>query len=228
MAYGCRIIEPNGKVCVIKAETREQIPERVQAVLEKWEKYCDQNWLNESGDVYAPALKAKRLLDSLAYFLLSGNTQGIETDYKHVMHSKREIPVSSCPSNIENMLYSTEVPGPNARREENAEFETLLQRLDARAEPYIQQRARRAKPPESRFHRHERKGIHGGEWCVVDTERVFKIGDRYFRIDDGETQYDPILTKYGELYDMDRVLAYDGKFYDMDFHEIHVTPVEGT
>ena len=54
--------------------------------------YCERNWLNDYGDLYTPESKVKRLLDSLAYYLLLGYTDGIETDYRRVMHSKREIP----------------------------------------------------------------------------------------------------------------------------------------
>lgn len=221
MAYGCRIIEPTGKATVIKADVREQIPDRVGAVLEKWQGYCERNWLNDTGDVYTPELKVKRLLDSLAYFLLSGNMQGIETDYKHVMHSSREIPASSCPSDVDNLFYASGALTGNAKKEEETDFETLLEKLDTRAEHYIQPRTKRSYP-ETRFHKHERLGIRGGEWCLVDTNGCFGFDGKNYVIEDQEIQYQPIPTDYGDLYDMDRILAYGGKFYDMNFDEVMV------
>lgn len=218
--------EPTGKTTVIKAETREQIPERVGAALEKWQGYCERNWLNDTGDVFTPELKVKRFLDSLAYFLLSGNTQGIETNYKSVMHSKREIPASSCVSEVDNLLYATGVMSGNAKKEEEAEFQNLLEKLDARAERYLQPRAKRTHP-EGRFHKHERLGIHGGEWCRVDTDGRFWSDGTEYVIDDQEIQYQPIPTDYGDLYDMDRILAYNGQFYDMNFDPVRVQRIYG-
>ena len=147
--------------------------------------------------------------------------QGIETEYKHVMHSSREIPASSCPSDIENLLYSSGSLSGSAKQEENDEFETLLERLDTRAEHYIQPRVRKIFP-ETRFHKHERLGIRGGEWCVVDTEGHFVHDGEEYVIADREIQYQPIPTDYGDLYDMDRILVYNGKFYDMNFDEVSV------
>lgn len=171
--------------------------------------------------MYSPSLKVKRLLDSLAYFLLSGSMDNIETDYKMVMHSKREIPASNCPSYVDNMLYSSSVMTGNAKKEEQAEFIDMLERLDSRAKPYIQTKEKRDPKVESKFHKRQRLGIHGGEWCVVDTEGKFLFGGDVYEIDEDATQYQPIQTKYGDLYDMDRILAYDGRFYDMNFDEVH-------
>ena len=223
MAIGCRVVEPNGKITVLTAEDRDQIRGRVDAVLGKWRKYCEANWLNDSGDVYPPEAKVKRFLDSLAYFLMFGNLQGIETDYKHVMHTKREIPISNCPSSIDNLVYSSGASCGAAKQEEDDAFAVMLDRLDRRAEPYMQPKVKR-KFPETRFHKHERLGIRGGEWCVVDTEGKFRYRGKTYQITDQATQYQPIETLYGDLYDMDRILASGGKFYDMNFDEVEVIP----
>lgn len=46
-------------------------------------------------------------LDSCAYFLLRSETQGIITDYKELVHQRNTIPLSSCPSEIVNAIYSS-------------------------------------------------------------------------------------------------------------------------
>lgn len=165
----------------------------------------------------------KRFLDSLAYFLMSGNMSGIETDYKRAMHAKREIPASSCPSEIENLFYASGEATGITRMEEADAFAAILSRVDRRAEPYAQPKTRKTFP-ETRFHKHERKGIRGGEWCVVDTEGCFQYQGKQYHIPDQAVQYQPIETIYGNLYDMDRILASGGKFYDMNFDEVEVIP----
>ena len=170
--------------------------------------------------MYPPEIKIKTFLDSVAYYLLAGNYQGIETNYKRVMHAKREIPASSCPSAIENLMYASGTVSEGIAREEEAQFEALLDRLDMLAEKY--ETPARTVHRESRFHKKERLGIHGGEWHVVDTDGCFRDGDRRYRICDNAVQYQPIHTEYGDYYPMDRILSSGGKFYDMDFDEVEV------
>jgi len=175
--------------------------------------------------MFPPELKIKSFLDSVAYYLMAGNYQGVETTYKRIMHAKREIPASSCPAAIENLMYASGAPASSIAREEEAQFEALLERLDELAEKYETP----AKPAwrESRFHKKERLGIHGGEWRVVDTDGYFWDGDSRYRICDNAVQYQPIHTEYGDYYPMDRILSSGGKFYDMDFDEVEVLQAGG-
>ena len=69
-------------------------------------------------------------LDSVAYYMMSGNMDGIETNYKSIMHAKREIPASSCTSEIENLLFATGEFGDEIAVEERARFNDMLHRLD--------------------------------------------------------------------------------------------------
>ena len=178
--------------------------------------------MNDTGDLFTPESKVKRFLDSLAYYFLMGEMSGIETDYKKVMHAKREIPASSCPSFIENMLYSTGAATSQADKEERISFKVMTDELDTRAEKYEAQKVTR-KRQESLFQKHNRLGIHGGEWCRVDTDGVFEHNGRKYEIDEGETQYQPIETDIGLLYDMDRILVTDtGEFYDMKYDLVKV------
>lgn len=188
----------------------------------KWEEYCDRNWLNDSGDLFSPEIKVKRFLDALAYFYLTGEMHGIETDYKKVMHAKREIPVSNCPSYVENVMYAAGAATDQIDREERVSFRVMTDWLDARAEKYEARRPQR-KREESKFQKRNRLGIHGGEWCLVDTDGVFERNGERYRIDPGETQYQPVETEIGMLYDMDRILMTDtGEFYDMNYDAVRV------
>jgi hypothetical protein len=171
--------------------------------------------------VYTPELKIKRFLDSLAYILLLGNTDGIETNYRRVMHAKREIPVTSCPSEIDNLLYGSGGNCAPYEEEEFAAFRDMLDRLDERASSYESKKVVKKKTP-SLFYKKMKKGISGGTWCRVDTDGRFRIGDHQYIIDDQEIQYQPVNTEYGDYYAMDKILYADGKFYDMNYDEVKV------
>ena len=99
----------------------------------------------------------KRFLDSIAYCMLIGNTKGIETEYKKVMHAKREIPASNCPSFVDNMLYASGGVEDESDRKEWAGFEVMVDELDERAEKYEAQKVRRERK-ESLYHKHNRLG----------------------------------------------------------------------
>ena len=92
--------------------------------------------MNDTGDVYTPEMKVKHFLDSLGYYMLLGSTGGIETPYKSVMHAKREIPVSSCPGEIDNIFYASGGSTEMYAEEEAAMFKNILEQLDAKASQY--------------------------------------------------------------------------------------------
>ena len=175
--------------------------------------------------MFSPELKVKRFLDSLAYFILIGHTQGIETDYKKVMHAKREIPASNCPAFVENLLYATGGTTDTRDQDERATFKAMTESLDEKAEKYETKKPR-GKRPDSKFQKYLKSGIRGGEWCRVDTDGVFQYRGEWYRIDEGETQYQPVETELGLLYDMDRILAttpQSPEFYDMNYDRVKVS-----
>lgn len=162
----------------------------------------------------------KRFLDSLAYFYMSGFRDGIETDYKRVMYSKREVPDSSCPSFVQNLLYGAGSVSPGAAREEADRFEVIMERLDQAAEKY--EASQRQAHTETRYEKMQRLGLNGGVWCRVDTDGVFRIGFHAYKISDQAVQYQPVETEYGDYYAMDRVLVHNGRVYDMNLEEVEV------
>ena len=68
-----------------------------------------------------------------------GDTEGIETDYKRIVNGKREIPISSCPSYVEEFVYGGN-PSSTDNPEENLFFQTVIEKLDQKAEKLTQQR----------------------------------------------------------------------------------------
>ena len=218
-------MEPSGRFSVVHAENHEQAIEHVNALQEKWDGYCERNWLNDTGDLYTPEFKVKTFLDSLAYFLLLGYTEGIETIYKRVMHAKREIPASSCPSYIDNLFYSSGVANDKVFVEENTAFKRMLESLDEKAAPYEPKKIK--KKERSLFHKKMKNGIRNGQWYPVDTDGKFWVGNNEYVIDDQEIQYQPIETDYSDYYAMDRILCANGKFYDMNYDEVQVHAIGG-
>ena len=172
--------------------------------------------------MFTPEQKVKRLLDSLAYYLLLGHTKDIETEYRKRMHAKREIPFSSCPGYISDIAYASGSTLADRRSDETLAFETMLSMLDEANEQREQQPKPKTPKRERRLQKVMRLGIRNGEWCRVDTDGVFLYRGDLYRISDQAVQYAPKNTEYGELYDMDRILISDGKFYDMNLDEVEV------
>lgn len=55
------------------------------------------------------------------------------TNYKEVADGKREIPISSCPSYIENIVYGTGASLVPVGESEDMAFQSTLDRLDEKA-----------------------------------------------------------------------------------------------
>lgn len=176
--------------------------------------------------MFTPELKVKIFLDSLAYYFLLGNTDGIETNYRNVMNAKREIPVSSCPSSVDNIFYGSNAYSGDAMQEENAAFANMLERLDEIASVYEVKKPTR-KRVKSKFRKRLRLGIKDGEWLRVDTDGKFWVGNNHYVISDQEVQYQPVHTEYGDYYAMDKILYANGKFYDMNYDEVKVQAIGG-
>ena len=172
--------------------------------------------------MFTPESKVKTFLDSLAYLLMLGNMDGIETNYRAVMNAKREIPESNCPSNIDNIFYASGSAGENQAIEENAAFKEMVDRLDERAAQYEQKKEPPQKKQKSLFAKKLKKKIHDGVWYRVDTEGKFRIGNDEYIIDDQEIQYQPVPTDYGDYFAMDKILYAGGQFYDMNYDEVRV------
>ena len=195
-------------------------------MLERWSDYCERNWLNDGGDLFPPEKKVKLFLDGIAYFLLLGQTDGIVTGYKDLMNGKREIPVSSCPSYVENMLYASGASADEVSDEENRTFKMMCDELDERAAKITQ--PKKKKPARTRQYQKYwsiRYANHGAEikFANVDTDGYFVVNNKRYRVT--SEAYAPKQTKYGELYDMDRIISCGERFYDMSLNPTTVEEV---
>lgn len=228
MSIGYNVIQPNGVVKKLRAADdtdRRAIVDELQA---KWKDYCQSNWISWSDDPYSPENRVKFFLNGVSYFLMVGNTEGVVTDYKDIMNGKREIPISSCPSCVEDAVYGGGSTISPMSPDEDTRFDNMLDKLDARAakiekkkpttKKRLQTKADRLKAIRARHAKHE------FVYPIVDTENRFVLNGEKYVISDQAAQYSAKDTDLGELYDMDRIVCVitpDGtEFYDMDIMRI--------
>lgn len=189
-------------------------------MLDGWQDYCDRNWLNDDGeDLFAPELRVKRFLDSVGYYLLYGQMDGIVTTYKDVVNQAREIPVSSCPESVNNQLYAS--GGASDDREEQQSFRTMTEILDAKLPkkktvPRPNTVSRRRKLQRIR----EDNGGAEIERYRVGTDNFFWCGNDHLMIYNYDKYNAKVVNRRnGEtdiLYDMDTILRCGERWYDQN------------
>lgn len=157
--------------------------------------------------------------------MMIGSMNGIETQYKNVIHAKREIPATYCTSEIQDILYASGRLTGDYAKEEESEFDFMIEQLDEKAAQYETKKT--VKHTESLFSKKMRKNIRDGVWIRVDTDGKFWIGNNKYVISDQEAQYQPVKTEYGDYYAMDKILYAGGKFYDMNYDEVTVYQIGG-
>lgn len=151
------------------------------------------------------------------------------SSYKTAANRKREIPVSSCPTQFEHHLYSGKQV-KNAKAEK-ALFAALLDNLDANGPPVSRNDKPGKKHVQAETNAHRIAAIKAQfpgcifAFCYVDTENVFTYDGRRFQIDISVQAYQPKETKHGLLYDVDQIVivqSQDGAehYYTQQFHAI--------
>lgn len=166
--------------------------------------------------------------------MLRDNSEDTLSFYKEAANRKREIPVSSCPTQFEHHLYS----GHQVKNEqaEKVLFDDLLNRLDEYGPPINKQDKPKTRHAigETRSQRVGRvRERHPGcvfHFCRVDTENVFTFENAQYAIHPSLQAYQPKETKHGLLYDMDQITVVrdtEGTlhFYDQQFEAIEPTLV---
>ena len=166
----------------------------------------------------------------MGYFLILGDTEGIETDYKKVMRGSREIPMSSCPSYIEDAVYCS---GGTIKKSEDVNgFQQVLENVDAKAEklngyyktpPRKTQKAKHERTRSDKFMAAAKAlGLHRNAFthARVDTDGAFTYDGQDFKV--CAPQYQAQRTSEGEdFYIMDRIICVDGiHFYDMSMNDV--------
>jgi len=154
-------------------------------------------------DTFCGENKVKRFFSGLVYFLLLGNTEGMVTNYKDIMNGKREIPISSCPSQIEDWVYGTgSVLYPQG---EDAPVIELAD--DHVPEKKGKNAVKSEREVKLRALRKECGYDATFTYCTVDTENRFSYEGKKFVIDSSVEAYAPKSTPHGLLYDMDKIIC---------------------
>lgn len=193
-------------------------------MLEGWQDYLDRNWLNDNGeDLFSPELRVKRFLDSVGYYLLYGRTDGIVTAYKEAANRAREIPVSSCPGEVSNIMYAGN--GNVDDEDEKQSFRTMTEILD--------ERAPKRKPPQKKKTvslRQKMQNIrdenNGAEVLrfKIDTNGHFSYGGCQMMVWHYDKYNAKVVRKRnGEtdiLFDMDTIMRCGNRWYDQNGDEI--------
>lgn len=228
MAIGYNVIQPNGIVKKQRVESESDRSDAVDEQLRRWTEYCNRNWISVNyGDPFCSENKVKLFLNGLAYFLMLGNTGGIVTDYKRVADGKREIPISSCPSYVEDLVYGTGSTLLSPNDSENDDFELTLDRLDKRAERFCpNNKTKKKAPTQTRYDKIKRiKALIGSAeyfYPSVNTENMFKLNGHSYKINDCVSCYSGKQVGTDDiLYDMDKIICAvcpDGRTYFFDMN----------
>ena len=190
-----------------------------EKILPYWEQYCDTNWISwiNHEAVYAPERRVKSFLDRLGWLLIEG-AEGIESKYKAMTHRVREIPVTECPADITDLLYSDRIPPFDEEDEDH--FEGVVERL---AEVDKRKPRPRKDWPKTRFEKIEEiKRTFPGcrlTWCIVDGENTFEYDGRKYEVPEE-------MRGYIDDMQMDRILAVENdkalRFYDQGVENMYI------
>ena len=209
-----QILMPDGSTrkyfCGDDQTWNEIISERI---LPQWEDYCNSHWISSNHeDIYAPEKRVKWFLDRLA-FLLTMGTEGVESEYKTMVHKVREIPVTECPPAVSDYMYSDRKPPMET--DEDCHFERLIDKLNG-IDKRKPTRSKKNKK-ETRFMRIEKiiKEFPNSKrtWCIVNADNEFVYGGKRYSVPEEMQGY------FGDG-QMDRVFVVETdtslRFYDQN------------
>lgn len=223
-----KLLQPNGKlVNVYYRRTNDRVRILEDVFLPQWEQFCLDNWLNNSGsnEFWSAESRVKRFLDSCGWFLLHTETKGLITEYKEALHKQKSIPLSSCGQDVVDYFYAG---GATLDHISDADDSYSTYESDERDVGSDTAVTTKAKPRE--MTRMEKlntvKDLYPN--CVmsssrVDTDGVFyHNGEKYIVKD---KRYDPIQTKDGIYYSMDRIMAVTTPTGGMMFFTQSIDPI---
>lgn len=208
-------------------QSKAELIERL--ILKPWQEYCLKNWLSENhAQIYAPEHKVKRLLDRCGTLLLRDvppEYHDTLTSYKEMIIGSREINLSDCPEAIAELAESGALDLSLLSADDKLRFELLKDRLHDQNKKTVKEKPRHS----TRFGRLEaiRRKYPGCkmEICRVDVDGFFSFGGYNYQVDSTRGKYAPHKTRYGDQYDMDRIIGIqctDGtvKFADQDGYKM--------
>lgn len=206
MASTYKIFLPNGTSCLFPYGEYGEKLNSVKAALEGWGLYLDGNWISTNHtDVFCGENKVKRFLDGLAYYLLIGS-EDVVTDYKELMNGKREIPMSSCPSQINDIVY-----GAGAALHPQGDDELMIHDFTDNEIPHKKKKPKKQEGSQRSDNLKTLREEFGQNakfaYCRVDTANVFEFGGKGWQISEDVEAYQPKHTPLGDLYDMDTIIV---------------------
>ena len=146
--------------------------------------------------------------------------RGTLSDFKEAFRRSREINMSDCPGCVLELLETGELNASALNRDERRELQEFLNGINKEEQPLAKEKKR---PRETKFDRINRiKNLYPGgrlTTVVVDTDNRFLYNGRRFELDQSLDQYSPRHTRYGDQYDMDRVMVIecdDGSLFFAD------------
>lgn len=207
-----------------------------QLILKPWADYCLRNWLNDNQHgKHSPECRVKRLLDRCGTLLLRDvppDKRLTLTSYKEMAVGSRELNLSDCPEVIAQMFESGKIDFSRLSADDKLRYKMLIEYVDAKVgTPLISRKQKHS----TRFDRLEviRRKYPGCkmEICHVDVDGFFSFGGRNYQVDSTRGKYAPHKTRYGDQYDMDRIIGIqctDGsiKFADQDGYEMDDEMIE--
>ena len=153
------------------------------------------------------------------------------TSYKEMIIGSREINLSDCPEAIAELAESGALDLSLLSADDKLRFELLKDKLHGQNKETVKEKPRHS----TRFDRLEaiRRRYPGCkmEICRVDVDGFFSFGGRNYQVDSTRGKYAPHKTRYGDQYDMDRIIGIqctDGtvKFADQDGYEMDHEMIE--
>lgn len=186
-----------------------------QRILKPWADYCLNNWLNDnSGNTLSPEIRVKRLLDRCGSLLLRDiplDKRNTLTSYKEMVIGSREIGFSDCPAQLAAMAECGNVRLDMLPKEEKQAYRQLTERLDERCGSCSEKKDNKRRT--TRFDRlNEIQRMYPGATlhrCQVDTDGCFEYNGAVYQVDSTQGKYAPHKTRYGDQYDMDRIIVID-------------------
>lgn len=127
------------------------------------------------------------------------------TNYKEMMNGKREIPISSCPSYVEDLVYGTGPILHSSSEEEN----TIPEIIPSNDVP-----AKKGKKTVLSERTEKLNAIRKDcgydahfSYVTVYTDNTFVYDGAKYQISDSVEDYAPKVTTLGTLYDMDKIVC---------------------